>query len=87
MVDRPIDTQIADNATIAIAGRDVAYNIITQGATGAMVVQQNPQFEELRDPDYNATLVRSMPVMFDCFQPVESGRRTVVIPMKYRTIS
>jgi hypothetical protein len=86
-VDRPIEAQIADDATISIAGRDTAYNIITQGATGAMVVQKNPQFEEMRDPDYNATLVRSMPVMFDCFQPIEAGRRTVVLPIKYRTIS
>lgn len=87
MVDRPISAAIADNATIAIAGRHTAYNVITQGASGAMVVQKNPQFEELRDPNYNATLVRSMPVMFDCWQPVEGDRRTVVAPIKYRTIS
>lgn len=87
LVDRPIGAIIADNATIAIAGRHTVYLPVSQGMAGAAVVQQNPQFEELRDIDYNATLVRSMPVMFDYFLPNEASRRVVHIPVKYRTIA
>lgn len=86
-VDRPIDTAIADDATVAILGRHTVYIPLAQGQAGAGVIQQNPQFEELRDPDYNATLVRSLPVCGDYFLPVEASRRVVHIPVKYRTIS
>lgn len=87
MVDRPIGATIADNATVSILGRHTIYLPVSQGMAGAGVVQQNPQFEELRDIDFNATLVRSLPVMFDYFLPNEGKRRVVHVPVKYRAIA
>jgi len=86
-VDRPLETAIADNATIEITGYHTVYVPFTKGTVGESVMQQNPQFEELRDTANNATLVRSAVVAFDAFVPEEPARRLVVTPFVYRTIS
>lgn len=86
LLDQPIGTIIADNATLAITGYHTDYVPIVMGAPGQAVVQKDPTFEMLRSPDYHGSLFRSLSV-FDHFLSAEAGRKVVMVPIKYRTIS
>lgn len=84
-LNRPIETQINDNATITITGNHTVYVPVMHGKAGTAVIQSRPDFEAMRDPDYHATLLRTL-VVFDYFLTRESTTKVVHVPVKYRTI-
>ena len=84
-VDKVIGTQINDNATIAIAGRDIEYVPVAEGSPGQSVIQKDARFEFLRDIDTHSWLIRAF-IMHDAFLSREMSRRLVIVPIKFRSI-
>ena len=85
-LNKPLGTGLSDDATLAITGYDTDYIPVVEGAPGKSVVQLNPQFETMPNPDYRSTLLRGQTI-YDAFLSNEGARRVSVIPVKFRSIS
>jgi hypothetical protein len=85
-IDKPLGTLIADDASMTVTGFHTDYIPVVYGAPGQAVIQQDPQFEVLPDPDYRAKLLRG-DAIYDAFLSTEGARRVSIIPVIFRTVA
>lgn len=85
-VDKPIQSQIADNASITLTGKETINVPLVEGLPGDGVTQKNPVFTAIPDPDRFRTLFRAF-IIHDMFVTLEKSRQLVHIPFRIRTLT